>query len=211
MQNKEEQLNSLNDIRNLMQSSARFSAFNGLSVLSAGIIAIIGCIIVSMKLNIGIFEQSKSIELITTTPNKEVLYFLVSAALGVFLCALIAAFYFVGKKARIINMKLMGISGKNFIFNHTLFLVVGGLFCTILIYYGIYFLVVPSLLIFYGLGLINVSKFSLNTIRNLGIIEIALGITLAMIPSYALMFFMLGFGVMHVIYGLILHFNYDKK
>jgi len=81
----------------------------------------------------------------------------------------------------------------------------------VLIHYGIYFLVVPSLLIFYGLALVSVSKFSFNIIRNLGIVEIVLGLVLALIPFYALLFFTIGFGVMNIVYGFIVHFNYDKK
>lgn len=215
MENKEEQINSLTDIRTMMENSSRFTALSGLSGISAGIIAIIGCIIVSISLNIGIIEQAHGIMNYINPPlmasDKGTLQFLILIALVVFTLAAISAIYFAGSKAKSKDIKLMVSSGKKFIFTLSFFLLTGALFASILIFYGIYFLIVPALLIFYGLGIISVSKVSFNIIRNLGLIEIALGFILAFIPVYALLFFMLGFGVMHIIYGLIVYVNYDKN
>lgn len=212
---KEEQLNNLQDIKNLMESSSRFTSLSGLSGVSAGIVAIIGSLVVSNSLGIGIFEKAQGIMDYTTssTPSGDgkTLQFLIITALAVFTFAAISALFFAGRKARSNDAKLMGSSGRKFIFNHSLFLLTGALFSVILINYGIYFLVVPVLLMFFGMGLISASKFSFNVIRNLGIAEIALGLTLAMMPVYALLFFVIGFGVMNIIFGLIVHFNYDKK
>ena len=213
----EEQINSLNDIRALMENSSRFTSLSGLSGISAGIIAILGSVLVSYSLPIGFFEQAKglmnwtmNLNNTTSTPDSGTLQFLILIALAVFTLAAISALFFAGRKAKSNNTQLFSSAGKKFIFNHSIFLFTGALFSLVLIYYGIYFLVVPSLLIFFGLGLISVSKFSFNLIRSLGIVEIILGLILSFIPVYALLFFTIGFGVMNVVYGFIMYFNYDK-
>lgn len=214
MENKEEQINSLTDIRMMMENSSRFTALSGLSGISAGIIAIIGSVLVSYSLPVGFFEQAKGLMNISNpsaVSDSSTLQFLILIALSVFTLAAISAIFFAGRKAKNNNIKLFGNAGKKFIFNHSIFLLTGALFSLILIYYGIYFLVVPSLLIFFGLGLISVSKFSFNLIRSLGIVEIILGLILSFIPVYALLFFTIGFGVMNIVYGFIMHFNYDKN
>lgn len=209
----EEQINSLNDIRALMENSSRFTSLSGLSGISAGIIAILGSVLVSYSLPIGFFEQAIGLMNLTntsSTPDSGKLQFLILIALAVFTLAAISALFFAGRKAKNNNTKLFGSAGKKFIFNHSLFLLTGALFSLVLIYYGIYFLVVPSLLIFFGLGLISVSKFSFNLIKSLGIVEIILGLILSFIPVYALLFFTIGFGVMNIVYGFIMYLNYDK-
>lgn len=214
MENKEEQINSLTDIRTMMENSSRFTALSGLSGISAGIIAILGSVLVSYSLPVGFFEQAKGLMNISSpsaVTDSGTLQFLILIALSIFTLAAISAIFFAGRKAKKNNTKLFGNAGKKFIFNHSIFLLTGALFSLILIYYGIYFLVVPSLLIFFGLGLISVSKFSFNLIRSLGIVEIILGLILSFIPVYALLFFTIGFGVMNIVYGFIMHFNYDKN
>jgi MFS family permease len=209
----EEQINSLNDIRTLMENSSRFTSLSGLSGISAGIIAILGSVLVSYSLPIGFFEQATGLMNLTntsSTPDSGKLQFLILIALAVFTLAAISALFFAGRKAKNNNTQLFGSAGKKFIFNHSIFLFTGALFSLVLIYYGIYFLVVPSLLIFFGLGLISVSKFSFNLIKSLGIVEIILGLILSFIPVYALLFFTIGFGVMNIVYGFIMHLNYDK-
>ncbi|MBN8569474.1 MAG: hypothetical protein J0M18_07575 [Ignavibacteria bacterium] len=209
----EEQINSLNDIRTLMENSSRFTSLSGLSGISAGIIAILGSVLVSYSLPIGFFEQATGLMNLTntsSTPDSGKLQFLILIALAVFTLAAISALFFAGRKAKNNNTQLFGSAGKKFIFNHSIFLFTGALFSLVLIYYGIYFLVVPSLLIFFGLGLISVSKFSFNLIKSLGIVEIILGLILSFIPVYALLFFTIGFGVMNIVYGFIMYLNYDK-
>jgi hypothetical protein len=211
MSNKEEQLQSLTEIKNLIESSSRFTALNGLAGISAGIIAIFGCLYAAFSLDFPLYTQAKTIMHWTDTANEKItLKFLITTALAVFVLAFAAFMFFINRKAKSNNVKLFNHTGRKFILNHCIFLLAGGLFALVLVYYNIFFLVVPALLIFYGLGLINISKFSFNSIRNLGLIEIALGFILCFMPVYALLFFFVGFGVLHIIYGLVFHFNYDR-
>jgi hypothetical protein len=146
-----------------------------------------------------------------TAGEKITIKFLIFTGFIIFFLASAAFLFFVNIKAKKLNVRLFNSTGRKFIFNFCIFLISGGLFAVVLFYYGTYFLIVPSLLIFYGLALINISKLSLSTIRNLGILEVILGFALCFMPVYAFLFFFIGFGILHVLYGLIVHFKYDKQ
>jgi hypothetical protein len=209
---KEEQLNSLQDIKNLMERSSRFTSLSGISGIGAGIIAIIGCLYVSFQLNLSIFSEAQNIMRWNNTPDEKItLKFLIQTAFIIFFLAYIAFLFLVNMKAKKINVKIFDSTGRKFIFHFLLFLISGGLFAAVLFYYNFFFLIVPSLLIFYGLALVNVSRLSFNVIRNLGLMEVILGFILCFMPGYALLFFFTGFGVLHVVYGLFVHFKYDKQ
>ncbi|MCK5700394.1 MAG: hypothetical protein KAI29_04550, partial [Cyclobacteriaceae bacterium] len=89
-------------------------------------------------------------------------------------------------------------------------LVTGGLFILILVNRGFYSIVAPSFLIFYGLSLVNGSKYTLRDIKYLGIIEVLLGLICALFPGYGLIFWAVGFGVMHILYGTMMYYKYEK-
>ena len=67
------------------------------------------------------------------------------------------------------------------------------------------------MLLFYGLALVNASKYTLGKIKYLGYIEIILGLICAIMPGYGFWLWVIGFGVMHIVYGVIMHFKYDIK
>ena len=88
-------------------------------------------------------------------------------------------------------------------------LVSGGIFILIMLYTGHFGLAAPASLIFYGLALINGSLNTYDEVRYLGVSEIILGL-IAAFPGYGLIFWALGFGVLHIIYGGIMYNKYDK-
>ena len=66
-------------------------------------------------------------------------------------------------------------------------------------------------LIFYGLALINGSKYTVSDIKYLGLIEVVLGcIGLFINPGYGLYLWAFGFGVLHIVYGIIMWRKYDQ-
>ena len=67
----------------------------------------------------------------------------------------------------------------------------------------------PSL-IFYGLALVNASKYTLTDIRYLGYCEIVLGLVNMFYIGKGLYFWAAGFGVLHIIYGAIMWCKYER-
>jgi len=70
--------------------------------------------------------------------------------------------------------------------------------------------VAPLTLIFYGLALVNASKYTLSEIRSFGIAEIVLGLIAMAFIGYGLLFWAIGFGLLHIIYGIIMHVRYGS-
>lgn len=89
-------------------------------------------------------------------------------------------------------------------------LTAGGIFCLILLYHQIIYLIAPATLLFYGLALLNASKYTIYEIRYLGISEIVLGLVSAILIGYGLLFWAIGFGILHIIYGVVMYLRYER-
>jgi len=89
-------------------------------------------------------------------------------------------------------------------------LVTGGIFGLILLNHEHYGILAPISLIFYGLALVNTSKFTLDTVKYLGISEIIVGLLSAIYVGYGLLFWAIGFGILHIIYGGIMYLKEEK-
>jgi hypothetical protein len=137
-------------------------------------------------------------------------FFLLDAAATIFLTFL-TAFYFTYRKAIQNQQSLFDRTALRLTANVAIPLVTGGVFCLALMYYDCLAFVAPATLVFYGLALVNGSKYTLETIFYLGLVEIALGLTSAFFLGYGIEFWALGFGIMHIIYGTLMYLKYDKK
>ncbi len=207
--NGSEHLDTINEIRGLMERSSKFVSLSGIAGIAAGVIAMLGCVVASLYLKIGFFDQAKSI----VVPHHEDgtnVFFIILLLLIVFLLALASALFFSSRKAKKKNIIFWDAMARRVFLNHFIFLFTGGIFCWILFYYGLYFLIVASMLIFYGLALVNVSKFTFNEIAQLGILEICLGIFSAFVTVYPLLIWFIGFGILHLLYGTYVYIKYEK-
>jgi hypothetical protein len=89
-------------------------------------------------------------------------------------------------------------------------LTAGAIYCSILLYHGHIALIAPATIIFYGLSILNASKYTIHDIRSLGVLEIVIGLIASIYVDYGLLFWALGFGVLHIVYGLYIYFKYEK-
>jgi hypothetical protein len=65
-------------------------------------------------------------------------------------------------------------------------------------------------LIFYGLALYNASNFTIDEVKFLGFVQIGLGLLGSYFIEYSLFIWAMGFGVVHIIYGIYMHFRYER-
>lgn len=209
--NNKEHLDTISEIKELIERSSRFRSLGGSSGIAAGLVAIAGAVILSLYLKVGFFEQISEIMITGKALDTGNITFIIVLAVIVLLLSTLLAVYLSSRNARRRDLVFWEKPAQRVFINHFVFLMTGGLFCGILLYYGIYFLIVPSMLIFYGLALINVSKFTFNEIAQLGIIEIILGIIASFIPVYPLLMWFIGFGILHLIYGAFVIIKYDNK
>ncbi len=89
-------------------------------------------------------------------------------------------------------------------------MVTGGIFVLLVIYRGYYGLIAPAALIFYGLALVNASKYTFSWVKYLGVMEILLGLLAFVFLGNGLLFWALGFGVLHIVYGALMHFKKEE-
>jgi len=89
-------------------------------------------------------------------------------------------------------------------------LIAGGIVIIVCIFRGYFELISPLSLIFYGLALISASSYTFNDVKYLGLCEVVLGLTAACLPGYGLLFWAIGFGVLHIVYGSMMYFKYDR-
>ena len=212
MKSKEETIKELAEIRQLMEKSTRFLSLSGLSGIFAGIFAILGAIVAYyvLKYDARYFNPAEYLGGYYKLPVSRFVYFFVIDGLTVLTLALAFGLYFSYRKAKRTGQKFFDKAGLRLLVHLGLPLVAGGIFCLALLYYKIIFLIGPSTLIFYGLALLNGSKFTLREIHYLGIMEIVLGLISLMFPGYTILFWSLGFGVLHIIYGAIMYYRHEK-
>jgi len=211
MKSNQEQLEALQDIRQMMKQSTRFLSLSGFSGILAGIYALIGAyfgheLIHDYIKNYSYGERDQAIYYATMLKG-----FLICAAI---LCAsIITAIILTKRKAAENGQKLFDPTAIRLLINMMIPLSAGGIFCIALILRGFESLefVAPSMLIFYGLALVNASKYTIHDIRYLGCLEILLGLISAFYVSHGILFWAIGFGGLHIVYGTIMWFKYDRK
>lgn len=204
MKNAEKELA---EIKSMMERSTRFLSLSGLSGVLAGIYALLGAILAYYWIYLPNppygFDYAPDL-------NEKKFINLIIASFVVLALSIGTAWMLSQKKSKRISQKIWAPSGKRFILSLFTPVLVGGLFCFALIYHEYYLLIIPATLIFYGIALVNSSQFTLSDIKYLGFCQILLGIISAFIPAYGLIIWALGFGVLHIFYGTLMHLKYDR-
>ena len=198
--NAKEQLDAIKDIRQMMNQSVRFLSLSGLSGVFAGIYALIACAIAYNY--IGDFKY--------LSYSNDDRYFFVAIGIGTLFMAVSTAYLLTRKKAKRDGVKMWDENVKIGLINLSIPLITGGLLCLAFIYHEMFALLAPCTLIFYGLALVGASRNTFPMIKQLGLIEIALGLANAIFLGYGMVFWMLGFGVFHMVYGIYMYFKYDR-
>ena len=124
--------------------------------------------------------------------------------------ALLGALWFTWRRSKRTGQGLWGASARRMALNLFLPLVAGGLFSLALIVHGAVGMVPAATLVFYGLALINASKYTLDEIRWLGLSESVLGVVAAFWADAGLLFWALGFGVLHIFYGGLMYLRHER-
>lgn len=197
----------LAEIKAMMERSTRFLSLSGLAGVLAGIYAFIGAGIAYYWIY---FPETSYGTGTVAMSGEDLQVNLLAVALVVLLLAIGSAYLLSQQKSQKNSHKFWSPASKRFLLALFLPVIAGGLFCFALIHESTYQLIAPATLIFYGLGLINASHFTLGEIRNLGIGQLILGIAAAFFPDFGLICWALGFGVLHVIYGSMMYYKYDR-
>lgn len=196
-------LNDIKDIKNMMANSSQFLSLSGFSGVMAGVYALIGGFYVDSLIE----RYPRKIIVLESATFKTI----IMVALVVLILSVATAFLLTYNKAKKANQKIWTPTTKKLLFHFCIPLFTGGLFAVLLLRNGYYGLIAPITLIFYGLACVQASKYTLRDVQYLGICNIILGLLAIEFFGYGLYFWMLGFGVMHIIYGGIMYWKYDRS
>ncbi|AXO81434.1 hypothetical protein DZC78_13890 [Olleya aquimaris] len=196
-------LKDISEIKNLMNKSSRFISLSGLSGILAGIYALIGAATTYYLVT----KYSYGTLILDGWVFRSVFLILIMVAVLSF----ITGVYLTTKKAKQNGESIWDSSSKRLIFNFLIPLIAGGLYILIILSQGHYGQTGGLMLIFYGLALVSASKYSIGTIKYLGFAEIILGLIATLYPGYGFWLWVIGFGIMHIVYGTYMHFKYDVK
>ena len=188
-----------------MERSTRFISLSGLSGVLAGIYALIGA---------GFTYKLLYVNAGTDTYlnfNNDITVQVFFIALIVLVLSIATGIWLTIRKAKRKGQSVWNQSSQSLLKRGALPLLTGGCFVLLLLLQGHYGIIAPGCLIFYGLALVAASQYTFGDVKWLGLCDIALGLLATLLPQYGLFFWAFGFGVLHILYGTIMHFKYDRE
>ncbi len=203
-------LEAIQDIRNMMKKSSRFLSLSGLSGVFAGVYALIGAFVAFQYLKFIYKKTMYDVKFMFRSNNTEIYLNFILIALGVLFLSIITAYYFSNKKAKQNGQSLFDHTAIRVLINLCIPLVTGGIFCIALLYHGSIVYIAPAMLLFYGVALINASKYTYDDIRYLGLCQITLGLINSFNLGNGLWYWSIGFGVLHIVYGGTMWYKYER-
>lgn len=210
MKNDLKSIEDIKTIRKIMEESSRFLSLSGLSGIFAGVTAIVGALVAHFFiLDNGSIQYDDYLKTLSTQDTIILKWQLIADAAIVLLLSVLFAFYFSINKAKRDGKIFWTPVSKRLLLNFLIPLITGGIFIIVLMVQNNFHLIISCFLIFYGLSLVNAGKFTFSEIFYLGILEIITGLISAFLPGWGLIFWIFGFGILHIIYGLVMYRKYE--
>jgi hypothetical protein len=203
-------LQEVRDIRNLMERSSRIISLSGFSGVAAGCCALAGAAIAKYLIFDSYYVDYNNRGYFVAEDFNALKIQLLGLAAAVFGVAFLLAFYFTWRKASRQQTPIWNYTSRRLFWNMIIPLFAGALFILAMLQYNEWRFVAPACLIFYGLALVNASKYTLSDIRYLGYCEIAVGLLNTQWIGYGIYFWAFGFGVLHILYGIIMWWKYER-
>ena len=201
-------LKDISEIKDLMKKSSRFISLSGLSGILAGIYALIGAY---FAYDIIYVTQSPFDDYKTLVLYELEIIQLFAIAFLVLIISIATGIILSWRKAKKNKESIWDATSKRLLINFLIPLVTGGFIILSMIEKEVYLYIAPLTLIFYGLALVNASKYTIGYVRYLGLTLIVVGLACAWFLGYGLFFWALGFGLCHIIYGTIMYYKYDRN
>lgn len=199
MNDIDERLKDISEIRSLMEQSSKFLSLSGLSGVSAGIVGIAAAVVAEWQIRAAIGPQR----------GDEATFFVIGSIVTLVLALGLAAFFSI-RMAKKKGLPIWTTPTKSLLMNLFIPLAAGGAYCLNLLAQGLPHLIAPAMLIFYGLALMNTSKYTLPEVRYLGLCELCLGLIGSMWVQYGVILWGIGFGLLHIIYGTLMYAKYEQ-
>ncbi len=183
----------LKEIRRLMEHSTRFISLSGLAGILAGVYALIGAWVTQEYF----------------LPRSQTGNIVITGSL-VLLAALTTAALLSKRRATRQGERILSKPVRQMLLSLATPLLTGGVFSLILLQKNYYELLAASMIIFYGLALINASKYTASYVRTLGYLQLLLGLTAAVFSEWGLLLWSISFGWLHIVYSSYVYWKYER-
>jgi hypothetical protein len=183
----------------MMERSTKFLSISGMSGVLAGIFALAGAVA-------AYFVAYRGWRITDLSFGTDYLII----AVTVLILAAVPGFWLSVRKARRNDSKFWTPVTRQILTDFAIPMVAGGFFCIALIWHRLGDFAQAATLLFYGLALISAGKRTYGDVRKLGTCQVVLGILAAFRPEYGLFFWAFGFGILHIFYGIVMHYRYDR-
>jgi hypothetical protein len=211
MENSNSSADDLKTIRKIMEESSRFLSLSGLSGVFAGLFAITGALIAWLFiLKNGSIHYDEFFRSLSEKETWTLRWQMIADAAAVLLLSVSFAVFFSNRKAKKDGKKFWTAVSRRLVVNFLIPLCTGGIFILILLFQHHGQMIAPAMLIFYGLALTGAGKFTYGEIFYLGLLEIATGLVSAGFPNYSIFFWIFGFGILHIVYGVFMYRKYES-
>lgn len=201
MKEEQDYIQDIAEIRSMMERSSKFLSLSGWAGILAGVYALVGAWVAYSVLE---FYPD---EILYSYPD---LTNIILTATGVLFLSLISALLDSRRKARKNDEKAWNATSRRLLTSMAVPLFVGGILIVLLISKGLLGLIAPLTLLFYGLALYNAGSYTIREVRVMGFVQMILGLLNMMFISYGLLFWALGFGVVHIVYGIYMYFRFER-
>ncbi len=209
MKEEQKHLDTLQDIKQMMNRSSRFISLSGLSGITAGLCALGAAGYIWPTWN-SLAENGAHLNTAFISVDDKIKSRLLWSGITTFICAFIFAFIFTWFRTKKTDASLWSSTAKRLVGNTAIPLLAGAVLVIRLLEWNLVGLIAPTCLIFYGLALLSGSKYTVSEIRWLGICQLLLGLFTLWFLQYGLITWSIGFGFMHIIYGSLMWWKYER-
>jgi hypothetical protein len=202
MDKQHKQSTELDAIRKLMERSSTCAGLSGLGGILAGVLALVGASLAYYWLR-DFEENTYAIEAL----QKKILLLAAAVFVGALLCVL----FFSYRRSKKIQTPFWNGATRRLIINIAVPFIAGSFIILWVLNNQFYFLLPPVSLIIYGVAIFCGSYYTTDESRYLAFAEMFLGCVNIWLPAYGLLFWATGFGVLHIIYGIVMWVKYERK
>ena len=205
---------TLNDIKDLMERSQKVLYIDGASGIVAGFWALIGAAVVSFWVY-GSFSPLWGAWINPIRKADWSTFFIVAGVCTVVFGAAFKTVWEMSKRMaerKGMDFKLDA-GSRHLLGRFFTVMVVGGLACLTPLFNGLWNMVPGVMLVFYGLAMVIISPIALKVsiMKYIGYADILLGIAALAFAPWGIMLWAIGFGIIHIVWGIWFHLRFDGK